>query len=164
MRERSASRFLDQLWTLVRHRVDFIVVGGIAAVFEGAPIVTLDLDVVYERSLDNRTRLAVALSEIDARYDDPAGRKLVPDVDKLDTIRNHLLLTDLGGLDVFSTIGDGLTYEDLLSRSSEYEVRGMRLRVLGLAAIVETKQFADRDKDRAVLPILERTLKIKSEG
>ena len=161
MRERSASKFLDQLRVLVRYEVEFIVVGGVAAVFEGAPIVTLDLDIVYRLSPENVPRLAAALEEIHAVYNDPAGRRIVPDATKLNTIKLHLLLTDLGGLDVLRSIGDGQAYEDLLPQSSEYEVEGMRLRVLNLESIIESKEFANRDKDRAVLPILRRTLKIK---
>ncbi len=161
MRERSASKFLEQLRVLVVHGVEFIVVGGVAAVFEGAPIVTLDLDIVYRQSLENNARLATALEEINALYDDPAGRRIVPDVAKLATIKVHLLLTDLGGLDVLRSIADEQTYEDLLARTGEYEVEGMRLRVLNLETVIESKEFANRDKDRAVLPILRRTLELK---
>lgn len=85
----------------------------------------------------------------------------MPDPAKLDRLKTHLLLTDLGGLDVLKSIGQQHTYQDLLGRSSEYEVAGMRLQVLGLEAIIESKTFADRDKDRAVLPILRRTLELK---
>lgn len=161
MQEKSPSRFLEQLTVLVRHRVDFIVVGGVAAVFEGAPIVTLDLDIVYEPSAQNNSRLAAALEELKALYKDPAGRRIVPNVEKLATIRTHLLLTDLGGLDVLRTIGDGMTYADLVDRSSRYEVAGMLLRVLDLETVIASKEFANRDKDRAVLPILRRTLELR---
>lgn len=161
MPARSPSKFLEQLRTLVRHEVDFIVVGGVAAVFEGAPIVTLDLDIVYDPSSDNLAHLAAALEELGAVYDDPAGRRIVPDATKLATIKIHLLVTDLGGLDVLRSIGSGLAYQDLLERSSEYEVAGLRLRVAQLETVIESKEFADRDKDRAVLPILRRTLELK---
>jgi len=43
-------RFLDALAVLVRHDVEFIVVGGVAVILEGAPVSTLDLDIVHERS------------------------------------------------------------------------------------------------------------------
>jgi hypothetical protein len=43
----SASRFIRLLEVLTRHRVAFIVVGGVAAVLEGAPITTFDLDIVH---------------------------------------------------------------------------------------------------------------------
>ena len=55
MQEESPNRFLEQLRVLIRHRVDFIVVGGVAAVFEGAPIVTLGLDIVYDPAPENNS-------------------------------------------------------------------------------------------------------------
>ncbi len=160
MPERSSS-FLEQLKILVRQEVEFVVVGGVAAVFAGAPIVTLDLDIVYRQSRENVSRLAAALGEIKAVYKDLAGRRIVPDTVKLATNRVNLLETDLGGLDVFHSIAENLGYEDLLPRSSEYEVAGMRLRVVNLETIIESKEFSDRDKDRAVLPILRRTLELR---
>ena len=161
MHGESPNKFLQQLQVLIRHEVDFIVVGGVAAVFEGAPIITLDLDIVYNRSPENNPRLAAALRELNATYKDLAGRRTVPDLLKLETIERHLLLTDLGGLDVLLSIGEDLAYQDLVGRSSEYEVSGLRLRVLDLETVIESKEFADRDKDRAVLPILRRTLELK---
>jgi hypothetical protein len=40
------SRFLEILKVLSRHQVEFILVGGVAAILEGAPVSTLDLDIV----------------------------------------------------------------------------------------------------------------------
>ncbi len=154
-------RFLDILSVLVRHEVQFIVVGGVAAILEGVPIATFDLDIVYRRSENNNPRLAAALQEINALYKDLAGRRIVPDVTKLATINLHLLNTDLGPLDVLSRIGDELTYEELRTRSFDYEVGGLNLRVLDLEAVIQSKEFANREKDRAVLPILRRTLELK---
>ncbi len=90
--------------------------------------------------------IVAALKEINALYDDPAGRRIVPDAAKLATIKVHLLLTDLGGLDILRSIADQQTYEDLLARSSEYEVEGMRLRVLNLETVIESKEFARDDR------------------
>jgi hypothetical protein len=42
-------RFVDALEVLGRHRVRFIVVGGVAAVLGGAPVSTFDLDIVHDR-------------------------------------------------------------------------------------------------------------------
>jgi hypothetical protein len=39
-------RFKDALEILAKHRVDLVVVGGVAAVLSGAPIATFDPDVV----------------------------------------------------------------------------------------------------------------------
>lgn len=156
-------RFFDILEVLVRHEVEFIVVGGVAAILEGAPIATFDLDVVYRSTADNNSRLATALVELKALYKDPAGRRITPDELKLETLKRHLLRTKLGPLDVLKGIGDELTYEHLLGRSYEYEVADLRLQVLDLATVIETKEFADRPKDRASLPILRRTLQLKRQ-
>jgi hypothetical protein len=156
-------RFLGLLRTLLRHEVDFIVVGGVAALLEGAPILTLDLDVLYNRTPENRERLLGALRELNARYRDPAGRHILPDPEKLASFRLHLLLTDLGALDVLGTIGNGLTYQDLVGRTVAYELSGSRIRVLELAAVIETKEQANRDKDHATLPVLRQTLAAKEK-
>lgn len=156
-----ALRFLDILEALARHEVDFVVVGGVAAVLEGAPISTFDLDVVYHRTDENNERLAAALAELNAIYKDLAGRRIVPDTTKLATVNFHLLRTDLGPLDVLIRVGKDLTYAELLDRCVEYEVADLRLKVLDLQTVIESKEFANRDKDRAALPILRRTLELK---
>jgi len=163
MQEKSPNRFLDQIGVLVRHEVDFIVVGGVAAVLAGAPIITMDLDIVFDRSAENVLRLVRALEELEAYYKDPAGRRIAPDAARLSTFKTNLLLTNLGGLDILTSVDPGFGYDDLRVRSSEYEVAGMRLRVLNLDTVIETKEAANRDKDRAVLPILRRTLELKKD-
>ena len=58
-------------------------------------------------------------------------------------------------------IGDGWTYSAVLSRSQEVDLGASRVRILDLDAVIESKRFADRDKDRAVLPILLETLRLQ---
>ena len=161
--ESPSVKFLGLLRALLRHRVDFLVVGGVAAQLEGAPILTFDLDVLYSKAPENLDRLLAALRELKARYRDPAGRHIEPDLGKLETMRTHLLLTDLGALDVLGAIGNGSTYQDLLDRTIAYELGEMRIRVLELAAVIESKKQANRDKDRAALPILLQTLAMKDQ-
>jgi predicted nucleotidyltransferase len=158
-----ALRLLDILQVLGRHGVDFILVGGVAAVLEGAPVATFDLDIVPDPTPENRGRLLEALRELNARYLDPAGRHFVPDEAKLASMRLHQLLTDAGPLDVLTTIGTGMTYTDLTGRTRDVEVAGHRFRCLKLDAVIESKEQANREKDRAVLPILRRTLQQKKE-
>jgi hypothetical protein len=88
--ESQSVKFLGILRVLLRHGVDFIVVGGVAAQLEGAPILTLDLDVLYDKAAENLERLLGALRELKARYRDPAGRHIEPDRTKLETFRINL--------------------------------------------------------------------------
>jgi hypothetical protein len=162
MAESRSVKFLGLLRVLLRHGVDFFVVGGVAAQLEGAPILTLDLDVLFDKTSENLARLLSALQELHAHYRDPAGRHIEPDLAKLETLRLHLLLTDLGALDVLGEIGAGLTYQDLAGRTVSYELGESKVRVLELGAVIETKEHANREKDRAVLPVLRQTLAMKS--
>lgn len=157
----SAPRYLDILEVLARHQVEHIVVGGVAAILEGAPVSTFDLDIVPDPAPENRARLLAAVRELEARYLDPAGRHLVPNETKLATLRLHQLITRAGPLDVLATIGKAMTYEQLTGRTHERMVGDLRVRCLNLDAVIESKEQADRDKDRAALPILRRTLELK---
>ena len=58
MVERKPVQFLELLRHLVQAEIDFIIVGGVAAVLEGAPVSTFDLDIVYSTADDNVERLA----------------------------------------------------------------------------------------------------------
>jgi hypothetical protein len=58
--------------------VDFIVVGGVAAVLDGAPINTFDLDVVHSRNETNIARLLAVLEELDAVYRIHPERRIRP--------------------------------------------------------------------------------------
>jgi len=158
-----ALRFADILQILRRHDVDLILVGGIAAVLEGAPVSTFDLDIVVRQTSENQGRLLAALLDLNARYRDPAGRHILP-VGHLATMRIHRLMTDFGALDVLETIGHGLAYPDLIGQTIDYEVEGLHIQTLRLEIVILSKEQAGRDKDKAVLPILHRTLQLKKPG
>jgi predicted nucleotidyltransferase len=160
----SALKFAGILKALSGHGVEYILVGGIAAILEGAPISTFDLDIVFLKTDDNLKRLLDALHELEARYLDPAGRHLAPDATKMATLRMHQLVTSMGPMDAMATIGKGLSYADLVGDTKISEIGGFEVRVLGLTSIILSKEQANRDKDRATLPILRRTLQLKKDG
>jgi len=143
--------------------VEFIVVGGVGAVLQGAPITTFDLDIVHSRSPDNLHRLERALDALNACYRDLAGRIIRPRAADLDTPGHHLLLTDFGPLDLLGAIGSGRTFGDLLSHTDELELAGMRVRVLDLETLIQVKEETGQLKDKAVLPILRQALSEKKK-
>jgi hypothetical protein len=157
------SRFRDALAVLVRHDVRFVVVGGVAAALGGAPVVTLDLDIVHERAPENVARLLDALAELDARYRDPGGRVLRPEATALLGPGHHLLATTAGPVDVLGEVVGGSTYTELLEETTPVPLDGHTIAVLGLAAVIRLKEALGRDKDRAMLAILRRAL-VESES
>lgn len=148
---------------LVDHDVRCVVVGAVAAVLEGAPITTFDLDIVFEPSEANLARLLDALADLQAVYWDPAGRRILPEVGRLRSQRLHLLETRFGRLDLLREIGNGLDWDAVLARSHDVHAARRTIRVLDLEAVIESKEMAGRDKDLAALPLLRETLRLRRE-
>jgi hypothetical protein len=152
------ARFAEILRLLAESEVEFVVVGMTAGVLQGAPVTTVDLDVVHRRTRENVARLLGVLTQIDALYrHDP--RRLRPQESHLVGPGHQLLTTTLGDLDCLGEIGEGVGYEALVGRSVEMKLAGGRtVRVLGLPALIEAKERAGRPKDLAVLPVLRAAL------
>jgi hypothetical protein len=156
------NNFQAALRTLAEAGVDFIVVGGLAAVLNGAPVNTFDLDIVPSRDESNIEKLLRVLSAIDAVYRMQPERRLRPDASHLKSSGHHNLITAFGALDVLGTIGHGLGYEELLPHTVEMGVgEGIRVRILDLPTIIALKEELGGEKDRAVLPVLRRTLEVR---
>lgn len=149
---------VEILSRLLAAKVDFVVVGMAAGVLRGAPVTTVDVDIVHARQHDNVSRLLAVLRGLDAVYrHDP--RRLQPGTPHLMSPGHQLLTTSFGDLDCLGTVGDGQSYEDLLPRAPELEFRpGLPLRVIDLPTLIELKEKAARPKDLAVLPVLRATL------
>ena len=150
--------FREILELLNKHEVEYIVVGGVAAVIQGAPITTFDLDALVRISDDNASRLSLALDELDARYREHQST-IKPTKEDILAGGHLLLLTRAGPLDVLGFIGAKDRYEDLLHVSSEVAMTIGRLRVLDLEELIRQKKATDRLKDRAVIELLEKALR-----
>ncbi len=145
--------------------VDFILIGGLAAVLNGAPVNTFDVDVVHSRETANIHRLLAVLESLDAVFRIQPERRLRPSIDHLRGPGHLNLLTRYGPLDVLGTVGSGLAYGDLLPRSHYMDIGGgVAIRVLDLEILIEIKESLSGEKDRAVLPILRRTLEEKRKA
>ncbi|MGB3565406.1 MAG: hypothetical protein WBH75_11830 [Thermoanaerobaculia bacterium] len=115
------------------------------------------------RALDRAgvDHVSTLLDQIEARYRDPAGRDIRPTLDRLKSNKMNLLETNLGPLDAMQRIGAGWFWAEVVERSHVVQVGDLEVRVLDLASIIESKVAANRDKDRAMLPLLRRTLESK---
>jgi hypothetical protein len=150
--------FAEILRLLAAGEVEFVVVGMTAGILHGAPVTTVDLDVVHRRRPENVTRLLRVLGELDAVYrHDP--RRLRPSQSHLIGPGHLLLTTTLGDLDCLGTIDQDRGYEELLGLTVEVTLAGgLTVRVLSLPALIEAKERSGRPKDLAVLPVLRATL------
>ena len=135
--------------------VEFIVVGGLAGVLMGAPIVTFDLDIVHRRTTENVDRLLALLLRGGAYHRlDLANRRLPPSREALLGCGHMNLALGDAKLDVLCEIDPHAAYEDLLEDTEAVPFHGHTLRVLGLRRLIQAKADAGRPKDRMALPIL----------
>lgn len=148
------------LSTLKRHGVALVVVGGIAAVAHGSPLVTEDVDISPDRRTENLDRLAAALAELGARLrvaGEPEGVPFPIDAGFL-AAQPHMLylVTRFGDLDLMLTpAGFPNGYDDLIGQSITVDLGdGTGTPVASLRDVITSKQAAGRLKDQAALPYL----------
>ena len=153
------------LSALVEAEVRFILIGGMAAVLHGDVGVTVDIDVVPERTDENLERLANALRGLGSRIrteGEPEGlpfdcspeffRNLPPD-----SIVN--MTTEAGDLDVTFCPSGTSGFADLKRDAIGIEAADrLYILVASLEDVIRSKEAASREKDRLALPRLRRLL------
>jgi hypothetical protein len=148
---------------LLEADIKFILVGGLAAVVQGAPVTTMDVDIVHKRSSENISKLYAFLKSIDATYRRPDGKVIGPNEEDISGLGHFLFTTRLGPLDVLAFIEQGKAYQDLLEHTVEINFRGHIIRVLNLKTLVELKKTSRDPKDKQRLMVLEETLRQVNE-
>jgi hypothetical protein len=148
----------DELFTcLDRHGVQYVLIGGLAAVLHGSPLPTLDADICPARTPENLVRLAAALREIDARLrtsDTPAGVRFPHDAAFLGQVELLNLVTAVGDIDLSFTPAGTHGFDDLDRHALPMTIRGITIRVAALEDIIRSKAAANRPKDQRSLPTL----------
>jgi hypothetical protein len=151
---------------LDRHEVNYVLIGGVAAILHGASHVTTDVDVVPQDSVANLDRLSAALKELHARIRVRGGPDGIPfdhSGESLARGRIWNLQTDLGDLDITFEPSGTHGYEDLRRDASVMHLRSGDVTVASLADVVRSKEAADRPRDRAILPALRALLSSQRE-
>lgn len=156
------------LRALEAHHVRYVVIGAIAAVAAGAPILTTDLDVTPANSRENLERLALALRDLDAKLrsaSDPGDVPFPIDAEMLASADSWTLTTRAGNLDVMFSPAGTCGYDDLRRGARRERIAGVSVSVAALADVIRSKEAANREKDSMQLPILRRTLEqIRERG
>jgi hypothetical protein len=143
---------------LEQHDVAYIVVGGVAAVLQGAPVTTFDIDTLVKVDAENADRLLAALAALQARYREHT-QVIRPTRDDILAGGHLLLMTNSGPLDVLGFIGRGKRYDDVAKDVTTIDVGGLQIRVLNLRALIEDKRVLGREKDQVMLRLLETVLR-----
>ena len=135
------------LGNLLKHKVRFMVVGLSAATLQGAPVVTQDVDLWFEKLGDET--ISSALREVGAAYVPPS-------------INNPPMLAGPGA-ELFDIVirMDGLgPFAEELKNCVEIPIGRQKLKVLALDLILASKLAANRPKDKLTIPVLRDALAV----
>ncbi len=139
--------------------VDYILVGGVAAVVHGSVRLTADVDIVYARDRENLARLVQALGPHQPYLRGaPPGLPFEFNVETLQSGLNFTLATTAGARDLLGEITGGGTFEDLIAHTIEVQLFGFSCRCLDLPTLIRVKRAAGRPKDLEAIAELETIL------
>lgn len=149
---------------LNRGQVEYVLVGGLAGVFHGVPLVTRDVDVCMPFTQQNFLRLEKALAGLNpVRRETPQRLPFSVAADFPRGLKNMYLRTDLGVLDCLGEITGVGGYEEVRRQSVVVEMPIGSCRVLNLAALIEAKKALDRTQDKLALIHLREIQKKKNQ-
>jgi hypothetical protein len=137
---------------LAEHDVDYVVIGGFAAIVHGARRLTQDLDLIVDRRAANCRRLIAALVSLGAEHRLRSGRwtKLSAKADpKWVAAANRFFDTAAGGIDVWNRMKGVPSWKDARPRAVEAQAFGHVVPVLDKDSLIASKLAAGREKDLA---------------
>ncbi len=157
--------FLSLIRRFMEADAHVVLIGGLAAVLHGVPIVTNDIDLCYETSADNREKVVAALAPLHPALrvagmteDEARSLPFFWDNRTLRDTPNVTLHTDAGNVDLLATVQGVGSFTDVLAAADTLDVGGVIITVLDLPGLIAAKTAAGRPKDLLALPLIEATL------
>ncbi|HKC60159.1 MAG TPA: hypothetical protein VKB92_08745 [Myxococcales bacterium] len=142
----------EVMLALDRVGLEALVVGTVAAVLNGAPVMTQDLDLLVRDTPKDREKLAKLAAALQI-----AGPVEVSELSRSVTLIGGALPIDI----LFDALPGGLTFEALRSRSSRVQIGDSAATVASLGDVIASKEAAGRPKDLAQLPMLRDTQRVR---
>jgi hypothetical protein len=155
------------LQVLAGHDVDYVLIGGYAALLQGSGMATIDIDIVPARLKPNLANLAAALTDLGAKVR-VAGSEALPFRASAESLQGMSVLnltTRFGDLDLtFAPSGFVDGFDALRVGATAMTIDGVRVLVASLDDVIASKEAAGRDKDFEALPRLIRLRQEQEEA
>lgn len=151
--EEKQSRVVQVCAALNRAKVKYLVIGGVACILHGYGRATEDIDILIERTETNATRVLTALAKLGYGF----AREWTP----AELLRHPItVIGDDPRVDVF-TVAWTVKYEQAAPRAATVDVTGVRIPLIALDDLIETKRTG-RLQDAADIEALEEIRRIRS--
>lgn len=151
---------------LARHRVSYVVIGGVAAMLQDVPIQeTLDVDVVPKREARNLKALATALEEMEARLrvpGDPEGVEIPLDERTFRDVTTLTFVTRFGPFDILFEPSGAPPYADLEDHALVLRRFDRDIAVASISDLIAMKRSTGREKDAQHLLVLMKHLRTQA--
>jgi hypothetical protein len=134
---------------LRRHRVDFVVIGGLAGIAQGSVLPSFDLDIAYARDRENFERLAATLVELGATLRGaPANLPFTPDAKTIESGMHFTFDTRYGSFDILADPDGAPRYRELKEAAVRTEIDGEEVLVASLDHLIAMKEASGCDRDQ----------------
>ncbi|WP_460917566.1 hypothetical protein [Pseudoxanthomonas sangjuensis] len=144
--------------------IEFVLVGGYAAMLHGSSLLTRDVDVCAVLTPANIEKLRDAFHDLHPQHRLSMPRRSFLDEPAPGTALDNLYLsTDWGALDLLGSITGVGDYARVASDAVEIDLFGRRVRAIGLDDLIAAKEALGRDKDRIAAKEL-RAIREKLRG
>ena len=137
---------------LNEHRVEFVLIGGMAAMAHGVTLVTFDIGVCCSFQSENLFNLQKALADVHPVHRmTPQKLPLEIKPENVGRLRNLYLDTDIGAIDCLSEVAGLGDYAAVAPLSIELDLPSGRFRVLSIDALIRAKQAINRTQDKIAI-------------
>ena len=146
---------------LLENEIDFVLIGGFAAVVHGSTLVTQDLDICSSMSIENIEKLRFILKDYNPvhRMNRKANLSFLDHPKTVEGLNNIYLDTDLGILDILSATQPAGDFKTIKQNSIQINIYGHTCNVISIDDLIKVKSAMKRPKD---LQAVEELIKIKS--
>lgn len=142
---------------LLESKIEFVLIGGFAAVLHGSSQVTQDVDICAAITESNLEKLRKALKDLDPKHRmNPNFQPSLMDYPaKGQKIENYYLRTKSGTLDIIQEVRPIGSFERIWEKAITISLFGLPCKVISIDDLIEVKRSMTRPKDLATLKELE---------
>jgi hypothetical protein len=149
---------------LIESQVEFVLVGGFAAVAHGVALVTRDVDICCRFSETNLMRIQKAFADLHPVHRSRPDMPLELTPTQCAGLKNLYLKTDLGVVDCLGAVLGVGNFEEVWKHSVEVELPYGNCRIIDIETLIRAKEAMNRDHDLITVKHLKEIIKQQSQN